>query len=272
MGPETWSELRIKKILIVFFGLTLLAFSFKLIFAQNEQTDYDYQYESYTKDYQDFIKTRDEYVQYQTLTSKEVMMQALQRVLLQRDEAQRAYWLLLRKELRDCPGLILSEKNRLISYLTQEIIFLESHKQKIAEANQSTLQDLINFSTEFDDKKEKYLTTSYEILSQLLSGQIKDMQVDLVAINSLFTQELDAYPADKKNIYQSWVEEAASQTLQSQQKTSQAEEKLVELKEESEEKGIKKVFSTITGLLQDSQLYLQKAFAYQQELLGRLSP
>ena len=102
-------------LIFTFIGTIFLGIG-KASLAQNELDDYQYQYEKYTSQYQDFLKTRDEYVQYQTLSSKEELVTSFRLLLVQRAETQRTYFLLLRQQLRNNPGLIVSEKNKLITY------------------------------------------------------------------------------------------------------------------------------------------------------------
>lgn len=260
----------LKQILLLLLWLWLLMADFRLAFAQNEQSDYRYQYEKYVNDYQTFGKAKDEYAEYQTLASKEKMLTALKSLLVQRDETLRTYWLLLRKKLRDSPGLVIGEKNELINLATQETIFLDTHRQKIAAVTDPTLQDLITLSAETEAKKDQYLPMAYKMIAMLMIGQIKDRQADANSINSLFNEELNRYPANEKNLYRAWVEEAQSAILQSQEDSDQAKAGIAELEEESEEKNIKTIFAKIENFLQDSRLALEKGFGYQQELMSRL--
>jgi len=261
---------KIKVLAIVLMLLTLFTFGVKTLRAQNELSDYSFQYEQYTKDYKDFLQIKDEYLQYETLESQEKMIQSLKVLLIQRAEAERSYFLLLRNRLRNSPGLILSEKNKLINYLTEEVIFLGEHKKEIAGLDQAKLQDLLDLSEEFESKEIEYKNKSYQTLFYLLLGKTKDLQSDAVSINALFNEEINNQVLDRQDFLRSWLEEADSQVLLSQKKTDETELSAKQFEESLKVEELINAFNKIKSTMQDSKLALDKALSYQKELLGKL--
>lgn len=259
------------KILIVSLAfLTLASLGVKTLRAQNELNDYSFQYEQYIKDYKSFLQIKDEYLQYETLESQEKMIQSLKILLIQRAKANRSYFLLLRKRLRNSPGLILSEKNKLINYLTEEIIFLGEYKREIADLDQIKLQDLLNMSEEFESKEMDYKNKSYQTLFYLLLGKTKDLQSDAVSINALFNEEINNQVSDRQDFFRSWLEEADSQVFLSQKKTDEAETASKQFEKGLKTDELSSAFNKIKSTIQDSKLALDKALSYQKELLGKL--
>jgi len=237
--------------------------------AQNEQEDYQYQYEKYTIHTDIFQKSRDEYIQYQTLSSKEELITNFRSLMVQRAESQRTYFLLLRQQLRQNTGLIVGEKNELITYLTQETIFLDEHKEDIGRLVEPTLQDLLNLSSEFEANDSEYLSKSYQIVTLLLIGHIRDLHTDSVSINALMDQEINSYP-DKKKFFQTWVEEAKSQSLVAQGKAEEVSIINIEIAEEEDSDEITILFNSAKKILKEGKLALDKAFGYQKELLTKM--
>lgn len=254
---------------IIVFAAAWLAGRSAFLLAQNEESDYNYQYEQYTIAYQDFIRTRDEYKQYQTLASKDKLVSSLQFLLIRRVDTQRSYFLLLRQRMRTSLGLVVAEKNSQITYLTEEILFLENHKKRVTELKQPELQDLLDLSEELEDRSDDYYIRSYQVVGQLLLGKARDMLADTVSINSLLDQEMASYDNQKRDIYNAWLNESKSQALQCQTKNDTAVILLSELAK-SKNKALEN-FNSVKILLQDEKIALDKAFSYQQELIGKIT-
>jgi hypothetical protein len=238
--------------------------------AQSELLDYQYQYEKYSQSYQEFLRARDEYRQYESLNSKEELIAAFKDVLIQRAETQRTYWFLLRKKMRDNPGLVIGTKNRFINYLTAEIIFLEEHKQQVASIKNPTLQDYINVSKVLEARSDNFSPSIYKILSYLLIGKIEDYHSDATSINTLFDEEISYMPDDQQTFLYSWVEEAKSQTLIAQDKKNRAVTLAQEIGNEKKEKNIKELYQQVVSTLLESKRIIEKALSYQRELLRKI--
>jgi hypothetical protein len=142
--------------------VVLVFFGFFLSFASAQEFDYEKSYQDYSynlslHDQQKSIyqKVRSEYLQFNTLTSKETVKNETLKLLLLRDEVVKTYLTSLRMKVRESKGLTDSEKEGFYTRIDQEYKFFEDHKDKLSSAG--SLEDLVEDS---DDAKDRYESTT----------------------------------------------------------------------------------------------------------------
>lgn len=142
--------------------VVLIFFGFFLSFASAQEFDYEKSYQDYSynlslHDQQKSIyqKVRSEYLQFNTLTSKETVKNETLKLLLLRDEVVKTYLTSLRMKVRESKGLTDSEKEGFYTRIDQEYKFFEDHKDKLSSAG--SLDDLVEDS---DDAKDRYQSTT----------------------------------------------------------------------------------------------------------------
>ena len=68
----------------------------KFVFAFREMEDYLFQYEKYQEVYDQFTTSRDKFLKYEILSVREQAIEAVKKLLLQRNQTLRTYFLVLK--------------------------------------------------------------------------------------------------------------------------------------------------------------------------------
>ena len=152
---------KITALIIAFLVLFISQASF--VWAQKEIEDYFFQYEKYRNVYNDFVTAKEAYLKYQTLTSKDEAIETTQKLIDQRYQALRTYFLALKSKLRTAPGVVGADyREQLISQLDKEINWLENQKGEVNGLSKPSLDDLFVISDRFEDKSEEIKSLSYQ--------------------------------------------------------------------------------------------------------------
>ena len=151
--------------LLVFFGLFLSFVSAQEFDYSKAYQDFSYNLSLHDQQKSIYQKARSEYLQFDTLVSKETIKQETSKLLLIRDEVVKAYLTSLRMKVRELKGLTDSEKEGFYTRIDGEYKFFEEHKNKLSSAG--SLDDLVDDS---DEAFERYDKSSKIVIYYSLIG------------------------------------------------------------------------------------------------------
>ncbi|NMB56844.1 hypothetical protein GYA19_02800 [Candidatus Beckwithbacteria bacterium] len=239
------------------------------IYAQREVEDYNYQYEKYREAYKDFEVARSDFVKHQTLTSQNELIEQLRRVLIQRAQVMRTYFLALKYKLNTTAGVANSEKAELGASLDDHIGWLQNNMDTIEDLPSPTLSDLFEYSKRLEKQDADYLILGYTSLATILSGKMRNLHQQLLNVNS----NLKSY-VDSSNIkfLTNWWKEADDSILKARNKLTNAETLINEelAGNTSNENKVVTILSEIQVILKDSQTDLLNGSKYQKEIINEM--
>lgn len=254
------------KLLILLFTIYCLLFT-DSVFAARELEDYLFQYERYREIYKDFVTARDKYLKYKTLSSKGEVVEATKNLVNQRNEALRTYFLALKWKLKTTPGVVGSERRAsLISQLDKEIIWLENQNDQIKSLPHPSLDDIFIISDRFEDKRDYFISLSYQSLTAVLLGKARDLRSDSIAITTLLTERVGEMESTKAAQLKDWLREVENKNYLAQKEIEVAESQQELLKKKKKERQLAAVYSQVQLNLEKSREYLSQAFSFQKEI------
>lgn len=240
-------------------------------FASQEIDDYFFQYEQYRKTYDEFKIDRDKYLTYQTLESQIQAISSARKLIIQRSNTLRAYFLALKLRLRTAPGLVnIAYKESLISSLDKEIIWLESQNSQLEVLTTPSLNDLFIISDRVESREETFDLLTYRSLSLVLLGKARVLQSESVSLTNLLSDEIDKLEATKAAQFRNWQPGLENKNYLSQKEIEKAESYQDELKKEKDKAPLMSLYSSIQNGLKKVKEYLSQALVLQQEIYDSL--
>ncbi len=241
--------------------------------AGNELDDYLFQYEKYQQVHDDFVLARDKFLKYQVLNIREQAAEATKNFLLQRNQVLRTYFLLLENKFRTTSGVISSEqKESLVSQLDKEIIWLEEESEEVQNTSNPDLEDLFILSDRIEDKEQGIKRLSYQSRAEILLGKIRTLQQESIGITTLLKDDVfQKKSATKAAQLDLWLKEVSVQNYLAQKEIEAAEINLWKLKEANQEPDMLKNFDNLKIDINDAKIYLNKAVAFQIEIVAELN-
>lgn len=152
-------------VLMIFWGYFLSIVSAQEFDYSKAYQDFSYNFSLYDQQRVIYQSVRSEFLQYNTLTSKEKAKEETLKLLLVRDEVVKTYLTSLRMKIKELKGLTEAEKNGFYTRIDQEFKFYEDHKNKLSSAG--SLEDLVEDS---DEAKERYENFSKSVIYYSLIG------------------------------------------------------------------------------------------------------
>ncbi|GEM_PF-3826716 len=209
-------------------GLEVFTFCFlflttRPLFAQNEISDYQYQNEKYREAYQVYLKTREAYLKYQTLTSQTDFNKASQDFLYLRAKVLRNYFQVIKKILRETVDIEPNQRQALILALDREIDSLEAYENQLQNLQQPTLNDLWEISLRVERRVNFYKKLAYQSLANIILGRMRSLNSESVAINFLLEEKIKNNPDKEVTLLNQWLQTVRDKTYQSQKNLEKAE-------------------------------------------------
>ncbi len=268
------AKLNLKKIIKILVILAIVAwFQGSRIFscyAQQGLSDYQFQYEKYRGYQQNYVKTRETFLQYQTLTAKEEFIKASQEFLISRATVIHTYFTTLKTLLKDTADVVSEQKSYLILSSDNEINWLTAHEQEINNLKNPTLDDLLEISKRLEDKKIIYQKIAYQILSNVLLGKLRTLQSESGAINFLLADRINKSGLNKdETVLNQWLQAVRDMNYQSQKNIETAEDYINLLSKDEGGKSLEH-YRKIQDELEQARLKLLQTINYQKEILGEV--
>ena len=257
--------------LLVLSFLTVCFLLVKPVLAIKEIEDYLFQLEKYREEYQDFSQARDKYLKYKTLKSKNQAVEKTNNLLVRRGRTLRAYFLALIWKLRSTPGIGGEDyRQRLVSLLDKEVNWLANQNEQLKNLPHPALEDLFVISDRFEDKETFFQQLSYRALVIILTGKVRHLHSESVAITNLLADQISQVPeATKAGELRNWLRELENKNYLAQKEIEIAESQQEELTKKKEPQ-LSKIYFQIKLNLERSKEYLNQAALFEKEILDLL--
>lgn len=251
--------------LVCFLGLKQAAF------GQREIEDFLYQYEQYHVAYREFQINRDAYLQYKTLSSQNDAVSATKKLIIQRNYTLRTYFISLKYKLRNTPGVVGTEKHsQLVSLLDKEIIWLENENDQLDKLSTPTLEDLFIISDRSEQKNDYFKSLSYQSLSAVILGKVRDLQAESVALTKLLGDRIPQDDATSSAQLKEWLKEVENKNYASQKAIETAENSQNQIGQKQKEVAIVPLYNELVLSLKKGKKYFEEALMYQSEIYKNL--
>lgn len=264
---------------IKFIPILLFAFCFLLVlsvaerlisrsvFAQKEYDDYNYQYQNYQQAYQSFTLSRDAYIKFQTLQSREEAISATKKFIIQRNDVLRSYFLALKLKLRTTQGVVSTQRQAdLVSSLDKEIIWLENENNQVNSLTSPALDDLFIYSDHLESRKEDLLLLAYQSLATILVGKANALQAESIGIGTLLGDRINKYQATGSAQLKEWLRAVDNQNYLSQKEIETAETKYNSFGIEKREDRMVQIYAEIQNTLEKFRTNISQSVGFQKEI------
>jgi hypothetical protein len=222
--------------------------------------DYEFNLSAYNTAYDSYKLAKEQYLQFNTITSKDAAKAATLTMLQARDETVATYLTAIRMKIKESVGIPDSGKEALYTQIDPEVKWWGDHKAKLDSAG--TLEDLV---TDSDEAKDRYNFTSlviYDSLIQILSAKtsylrtvISGNETDLKSIIETIRQNQDM----DVSLMERALPDIENKLARSADKDSQAVTT-----------NSPKTYTASQSLIQDSYLYLKEANANLSEIVKQI--
>lgn len=237
------------------------------VFAQKEYDDYNFQYQNYQQAYQSFTLSRDAYIKFQTLQSREEAISATKKFIIQRNDVLRSYFLALKLKLRTTPGVVSTQRQAdLVSSLDKEVIWLENENNQVNGLNSPALDDLFIYSDHLESRKEDLLLLAYQSLATILVGKANALQAESVGIGTLLGDRINKYQATGSAQLKEWLRAVDNQNYLSQREIETAETKYNTFGVEKREDRMVQIYAEIQNTLETFRTNITQSVGFQKEI------
>jgi len=255
----------------VFLLIVCYFFFARFVVASREIDDFHYQYEKYTEVYQDFAAAKDQYLKYKTLTAKEKAETATKKLINQRNQVLRTYFLALKWKLRTAPHVVGADKRAaLMAKLDKEVNWLDSQNDQLQSLNKPDLESLFIISDRIEAKEDSFKLLAYQSLSAVLLGKVRDLYSQSVVITSLLAGQVENNKATKSAELKDWLKEIENKNYLAQKAIEDADNNLVKMEKKTRGNQAIPLYQKIKANLVQAKDYLVKAFSFQKEVYSAL--
>ena len=267
----TWALARRASFLTFLLLMVSLWFPFKTAFAQVE-TDYLFQYEEYRTAYNNFLVARDKYLKYKTLTARDEALEKTKKIILQRDEVLRTYFIALRTKITTATISPLTLKDETLKKIDEETKWLEQHKEKANNTPFANYQQLFSLSSELESKQLTIYKLIYQSLTLINLEKNQSLQQDTVFLWEALNDEVEASSgADLQGKLVPWLTATKEKNRLAEQQTNLSKDKLDELNKIEKLEELVKIYNQIESFLDTGIKYLKESFSYQKEIFSLLT-
>lgn len=259
------------KLLIILFTLYSLLFT-RLALASREMEDYLFQYEKYQEVYDQFKVSRDKFLKYEILSVREQAVESVKKLLLQRNQTLRTYFLVLKYKLRNTPGVVGNQiDNNLIGQLDKKIIWLEEESEEVNNFFNPSLSDLFVLSDRIEDKEKEFTQIAYQSLGEVILGKIRSLQQESIAVTTLLKDKVEeGESATKAAQLNLWLKEVDVKNYLARKEIEAAEINLWNLRSTRGLVQMKIHFNNLKIDTEDAKIQLQQASSFQNEIYSAL--
>lgn len=177
--------------------------------------DYVYMGNVYRKAYDDYEIARNQYLKFETLTSRAKAQEKTYGMLKARDDVLGAYLTAIRMRLVEAIGLVEDERAAMYSQIDPEVAWYIEHRNNYKSTD--TLDDLVRKSDEASDHYKYTEVVIYQTLSLVYTGKIYDLHnktsgivTELEAkVAEIKEDDIDDGGISERRIYliERWIEE-----------------------------------------------------------------
>lgn len=260
--------MKIVSLLHCFIATLLIFLLVPSVFARQEMSDYQYQYEKYRDYYQNYLRARDAYLKYQTLTSQTELSQAGQDFLFSRAIVVRTYLQVIKSLLYQAVDVTPSQKTELILALDTQINSLAENEKQIENFTNPTFNELLENSLRLEKKANLYQKLAYQSLANILLGEVRALSSETVGINFLLEDKIKKASATRDvTTLNQWLQSIRDKTYQAQKNIESAEDSLVLLNKSSSGKDAFNYYGKVQVELGKARAAFLENLNYQKEIL-----
>lgn len=255
----------------------LLVFGFLLKMVSAEDFDYERAYQDFSYNYSlydialnEYKNARAEYLQFETLTSKDKAKTATLKMLQARDEVIKTYLTSIRMKIKESKGLSDGQKEGYYPRIDEEFKYYESHKDKLSSAG--SLEDLVKDS---EEESERYESSTkivvYTSLIGVATGKTSFLRQEIEkSITDLKAKIAEIREAGDKNVsaIERSVTDLENKVARSKDKDNQAKDMVNKIKVTQRDKASD--FDEALQNVQDSYLYLKEVNTYLLEIVRQI--
>lgn len=262
--------LRFAFVFLVLLGLPVLLTPVRAS-SQQAYQDYLYQFDLYRQTNTDFQVAKNEYLKFKSLTSQATALDKTKLMLSQRDELLRAYLFLLNEKLNEDRGLAATEKQLYQSLITNEVTFLNAHKDRMASIG--SLEDTVTVSRELESHYmilyASMRQTIIGIIVGTLSVQAQRFDTTNNAAQAVVNSSRGAFTPQKQATMDRWLLQIANKRSLYQQKIESIRTASNQLKGNYQDE-IDRTFQTMQKDASEAKQYLIEATSNLGELVNAL--
>jgi len=261
-----------KRLLIIL----LISLFFSIVSPISAQEfDYQHAYQNYLdscnqyrESHDKYVIVKDQYLTYQTLTSKNKALIATREMLEKRSQALRTYLTALRIQLAKATGVIGDQINSLYMKLDKQIDYFVKHEDSLTSA--PTLEKALEISAEFENKYLETETIIYQALGEIIGAneaKLYHRTYQLISETEKKVLEIKEKNEKKASLLENWLSEAQKKLGESQEKQHYAETTIRNLKVGGK---TGKNFEEAQFALKESNQHLKEAVFYLKEIIQKI--
>lgn len=253
---------KLRRFLLIFVALAgfLIGLSLPLPQAQADfQSDYQgflKTYDTYRTAHANYVTTRNQYLTYGTLASKNEALTNIKAFLVARDDVLLSYIGLLRQRTNDAG---------LNGLMDEEYDYLQGRKQVITAV--ASLEDAVEVAKEAEERHIPFQITSRKIVGGTISGNIDGLKLQFVLLEqeaNLLIQNLRGQGRDTSTL-ERWLLDAQNKKLLTEQKLSQVRIQLDSLRALGADE-LTEEYNKVQFALFEANQYLREAIGFMTEL------
>jgi hypothetical protein len=271
----------LNKILLSAFASSLIFLFIFPLSTLAQDINYDKAYSNYAQSFipyeearREYILARSQYLQFNTLKSKNDAREATHKMLAARDDVVISYLIALRERIRENPGVDENVESFLFVRIDQEIDWFREHKMRLASAE--TPEDLVADSDSAKRRYEDMDILLYEALIINSQGKVKDyvnrstdnfsLIKNLIDEIKLETRDEYILSSDKLQKIDGWLIEAENRIVRAREKTDEAFEEIAKMGGR-QSRNPRTNYDAAGRLLEEANQYLRRSLLFMREVI-----
>lgn len=255
---------------LIVFLLPQKTFSEEKVFDANQAyQDFLYNYNLYRQSYSEYAITKESYLKYQTLTSKNEALQKTNQMLKNQDEVVKTYLTALKLKLMETSINNNYGQNILYTKIDNEVAWYKKHQENLNSAG--TIEDLTKLASDGKDEYQETEILIYQTLGTILNSK-EDVFYEKINQNIKTLKEKIGeirVKGDKNtSLSERWLLEAENRLTRSQEKQLSAQQLLTKIKASDFNKI--KSYNEAQFTIQESHQYLKETNSYLKEVIKEL--
>jgi hypothetical protein len=185
-------------------------------------SDYQYNYNIYRNDFSSFTSAKNEFLNYNTLTSENKALEATRKLLNQRAITVKTYLTAIRMKLKEMTSIVNYSQNLQYIKIDDEVTWIPQHQLEYASAG--TINDLLKTSAIFEARYPEMEALAITSLGQIVGQEEINLRDEVNALiaktEAKITQMRDA--GEDTTMEERWLIQAKEKVKRSSEKGTAA--------------------------------------------------
>ena len=249
------------KSLVIVAAVVVLSAAFYNPSRSQASFEDDYQgflktYDNYRSAQSNYVTTRNQYLQYGTLNSKNDALSAVKTFLVARDDVLLSHISLIKGRNAD---------TTYNSLLDNTVSFLQDHKSRVPAVG--SLDDAVKISQEVESKDSNLQSTSRKVVGSLLVAKVDGLKLQFLVLENNAQDLITKLKNNGKNVevQERWLLDAKNKRLLIEDKLLQARTKINNL-QDSNADSINAAYNEIQTTVFEANQYLREGMQFINEL------